>query len=142
MHGSYSWDNGLQVGGGLRWNSGIVLNRNEGQAFSRSLPDRVTEDFAYGGWPGGGFDDTWVADDALGHFDGDAYGVMDLRGSYILGIGDRIEVDFFLDVFNVLNEQDVIRVQDLLGGGDGFAYEEGINFVQPRRYHLGARLRF
>ena len=58
---------------------------------------------------------------------------LDLRG---------IEVDLFLDVFNVLDDQKVIRVQDLLEGGEGFDYLEGINFVRPRRYFVGARLRF
>ena len=136
------WNNGFQMGGSYRWNSGVILNRNEGKAFSRSLPDRVTTDFAYGGWPGGGFDDSWVAEDALGFIDGNAYGVLDIRGSYVWGINDRTDVDFFVDIFNVLDQQDVIVVQDLLGGGDGFAYLEGINFVEPRRYFLGARLRF
>ncbi len=142
MHGSYSWNNGIQVGGSYRWNSGIILNRNEGQAFSRSLPDRVTTDFAYGGWPGGGFEDTWIADDAIGFIDGSTYGVLDLRASYLWDVSDRVEVDFFLDIFNVFDDQQLIRVQDLLGGGGGFAYLEGIDYVQPRRYYLGARLRF
>ena len=51
-------------------------------------------------------------------------------------------MDFFLDIFNVLDDQQVIRVQSLLGGGDGFEYLEGLNFVQPRRYFIGARLSF
>ncbi len=141
-HGSYNWDNGFQVGSSYRWNSGVILNRNEGQAFSRSLPDRVTTDFAFGGWPGGGFDDSWIAEDALGFIDGNSYGVLDLRGSYVWTANDRTEIDFFVDVFNVFDQQDVIIVQDLLGGGDGFAYLEGKEFVDPRRYFVGARLRF
>ena len=142
VHGSYSWDNGFQVGGSYRWNSGIILNRNQGQAFGRSLPDRVDTPFAFGGWPGGGFEDTWIAADALGFIDGNEYGIFDIRGSYVWTPGDRVEVDFFLDVFNVLDDQDVIRVQDLVSGGDGFAFLEGVDFVEPRRFFLGARLRF
>ena len=142
VHSSYSWDNGFQVGGSYRWNDGIILNRNQGQAFARSLPDRVTEDFAFGGWPGGGFEDTWIANDALGFIDGNGYGILDLRGSYLWNATDNMEVDFFLDIFNVLDEQDVIKVQDLVGGGQGFSYLDGIEFVQPRRFFLGARLRF
>jgi len=144
VHGSYSWDNGFQVGGSYRWNSGIILNRNEGQAFGRSLPDRVETEFPSNGWPGtnGTFADLWIAADALGFIDGNEYGVLDLRGSYVWTPGDRMEVDFFLDVFNVLDEQDVIRVQDLVQGGDGFAYLEGVDFVEPRRFFVGARLRF
>ena len=35
-----------------------------------------------------------------------------------------------------------VSLQDLVSGGEGFAYLEGIDFVQPRRYFVGARLRF
>jgi hypothetical protein len=45
-------------------------------------------------------------------------------------------------VFNIFDDQQLIRVQDLVGGGNGFAYLEGIDYVQPRRFYLGARLRF
>ena len=142
VHGSYNWDNGFQVGGSYRWNSGITLNRNQGIAFARSLPDRVTTNFVDNGWPGGTFEDTWIAPDALGFIDGNSYGVLDVRGSYLWNINDRVEVDFVLDIFNLLDDQQTIRVQDLVSGGDGFDYLEGIDFVEPRRYFIGARLRF
>ena len=144
VHGSYNWDNGFQVGGSYRWNSGIVLNRNSGQAFGRSLPELTDTPFPANGFDGLGglFGSTWIAADAIGFIDGKAYGVLDARGSYLWQTGGKMEVDLFLDIFNVLDDQQVIRVQDLTGGGDGFAYLEGINFVQPRRYFVGARLRF
>jgi len=142
LHGSYNWDNGFQVGAGYRWNSGIYLNRNSGQAFSRSLPDQTETDFPFGGWPGGGFEDSWIAGDAIGFIDGNEYGALDLRLSYLWPIAGRYEADFFVDVFNVLDDQQTIRVQDLEGGGQGFAFLEGMEFVNPRRYYLGARLRF
>ncbi|MEM7582683.1 MAG: TonB-dependent receptor [Acidobacteriota bacterium] len=147
VHGSYNWDNGFQVGGSYRWNSGIILNANASQAFGRSLPDRVDQDFEFGGWPGGTFEDTWIAPDALGFYDGESYGVLDIRGSYIWSINDRAEVDFFLDVFNVFDEQGVIRIQDLLPGssaarGANNGGPDGVTFVDPRRYFIGARLRF
>jgi hypothetical protein len=142
MFGSYNWNNGVQVGAGYRWNSGVILNRNAGQAFGRSLPSRVDTDFAFGGWPGGGFEDTWIHPNAIGFIDGNEYGVLDLRLSYLRPIAGRYEADFFVDVFNLLDDQQVIRVQDLEGGGAGFAFLEGMEFVNPRRYYLGARLRF
>ena len=143
-HGSYSFDNGIQVGGSYRWNSGITLNRNSGQAFNRSLPALTDTPFPARGLDGTGglFGSTWIADDAIGYIDGNSYGVLDARVSYVLKAGERAEIDFFLDIFNVLDDQQVIRVQDLEGGGEGFAFLEGIDFVQPRRYFLGARLRF
>jgi len=144
VHGSYNWDNGVQVGGSYRWNSGITLNRNSGQAFGRSLPELTDTPFPSNGFDGEGglFGSTWVAADALGFIEGKAYGTLDARVAYLWQTGGQAEVDFFLDIFNVLDDQQVIRVQDLTGGGDGFDFLEGINFVQPRRYFVGARLRF
>ena len=142
VSGSYNWDNGFQVGASYRWNSGVTLNRSGTQAFSRNLPDRVETDFASNGWPGGGFNDTWIAADAIGFIDGSNYGTLDTRVSYLWSVNDRVEVDFFLDIFNTFDDQQVIRVQDLVNGDGNFAYLEGIDFVQPRRYFLGARLRF
>ena len=144
VHGSYNWDNGFQAGGSYRWNSGITLNRNSGQAFGRSLPVLTSTPFPANGFDGLGglFGSTWIADDSLGFISGKAYGVLDVRGAYLWQTGGKVEVDFFLDIFNILDDQQVIRVQDLTGGGDGFEFLEGINFVQPRRYFVGARLRF
>ena len=144
VHGSYRWNNGIQAGASYRWNSGVVLNRNEGQAFSRSLPDRTTTEFPSNGFSGENdpFTDLWIAPDALGFIDGEAYGVLDLRGSYLWAIGDRFELDVFVDVFNVLDDQATVRVQDLVSGGGGFDFLEGTDFVEPRRYNLGVRLRF
>lgn len=152
VHGSYNWDNGFQVGGSYRWNSGIILNRNEGQAFGRSLPDRAEVPFEFQGWPGGTFEDDWIADDAIGFIDGSEYGVLDLRVSYLWNINDRLEADFFLDIFNVLDDQQEIVLQDQaipdvddpgqFTAVDGARFLEGKDFVQPRRYFLGARLRF
>ena len=144
VHGSYSFDNGIQVGGSYRWNSGLVLNRNSGQAFSRSIPALTDTPFPARGFSGTGglFGSTWIADDAIGFIDGNSYGALDARVSYVLAVNQRAEVDFFVDIFNLLDTQDVIRVQDLEGGGEGSAFLEGIDFVQPRRFFLGARLRF
>ncbi len=142
VHGSYDWDNGFQVGGSYRWNSGIILNRNDQQAFGRSLPDRVDQSFAFAGWAGGGFDDTWIEPDALGFHDGNSHGILDIRGSYVWTTNGDTEVDFFLDVFNILDDQSLIRLQDLLPGGDGFQYLDGIDYAAPRRFFVGARLRF
>lgn len=141
-YGSYNWNNGIQVGAGYRWNSGVILNRNQGQAFGRSLPAQTDTPFPFGGWPGGGFEDSWLHENAVGFIDGNEYGVLDLRLSYVLPFAGRYEADFFADVFNVFDDQQVVRVQDLEGGGAGFAFLEGMEFVDPRRYYLGARLRF
>lgn len=144
VHGSYRWDNGIQAGASYRWNSGVVLNRNQGTTFSRSIPDRTETPFPSNGFSGttDPFTDLWIGGDAIGFIEGSEYGVLDLRGSYIWAIGDRFEVDFFLDIFNVADDQAEVRVQDLVSGGGSFEFLEGSEFVEPRRYNLGVRLRF
>ena len=142
LSGSYNWDNGFQVGGSYRWNSGVILNRSGTQAFSRNLPDQVDQGFASNGLSGQTFFDTWIAGDAIGYIDGSDNGSLDIRVSYLLALGERVETDFFLDIFNLFNDQQTVRVQDLENGGGGFDFLEGMNFVQPRRYFLGARVRF
>ncbi len=144
VHSSYNWDNGFQVGGSYRWNSGVTLNRNSGQSFDRTIPAWTNTPFASNGFTGqnGPFADLWIADDALGFFEGESYGILDARVSYLWTLANSREVDFFVDVFNVLDDQALIRVQTIETGGDGFNFRDGIDFVQPRRFFLGARLRF
>ena len=133
--GSYNFDNGFQLGGTYRWNSGAIVNKTF-RAVRRHLPDQVAPpdafDFA-------GITDTWVAADSVGQNPIDSSGLFDLRLAYIWSINDRLNADFFVDVFNVFDEQPDLRIEDRQGlpnTGDGLV------FVQPRRYFLGARLRF
>jgi hypothetical protein len=51
-------------------------------------------------------------------------------------------VEVFVDVFNVLDNQDSVRNQDLVAGQGGTAFGQPLQWVQPRRAFLGARLRF
>ena len=48
----------------------------------------------------------------------------------------------FVDIFNVLNNQEGIRNQDLVAGDGGNAFGTPIRFQDPRRFFLGARLSF
>jgi hypothetical protein len=50
--------------------------------------------------------------------------------------------EFFVDMFNVVNNQDARRNQDLVAGEGGIAFGEAVRWVNPRRFFLGARLRF
>ena len=61
---------------------------------------------------------------------------------YIVDFGDAYTAEFFLDVFNVLDDQATRRVQDLSGGGDGFSFGQANDWVLPRRFYLGARMSF
>lgn len=136
---SYDWDNGLQVGGTYRWNSGSIASRTF-RASGRNLPLRVTADqqFEYAG-----ITTRWIAEDSVGSLENPSYGILDLRVAYLWSLGGgRYTTDFFLDIFNVTDEQEALSNQDLVAGLGGIAFGEGLVYNDPRRYFLGARLRF
>lgn len=149
--GTYQFDNGLSVGGTYRWNSGAIVSRTW-SIFRRNLPVHDLRDpllngqciqFAGGsglGDPGG--ECFWLSPFAVGQFDNPDYGIIDLRVAYLWRLGGRWEADFFLDVFNALDDQATTRAQDLLLGNSEALFGEGLNFADPRRYYLGARIRF
>jgi hypothetical protein len=139
---NYQFNNGISVGGTYRWNSGVIASRTF-RASGRNLPlldindPQVTELINFAGQEG-----FWLSPFAVGQFENDSYGTLDLRTSYLWRIGGRWEADFFVDLFNVFDDQDATRSQDLINGLGGIAFGEGITFVDPRRFFLGARLRF
>jgi len=45
-------------------------------------------------------------------------------------------------MFNVLNNQNSVRNQDLVAGSGGKAFGDEILWVNPRRAFLGARVKF
>jgi hypothetical protein len=150
--GSYQWNNGIQVGGAYRWNSGVIISRTF-SASGRHLPLLDTNDTQLdcniiNGVAVGpdcvsfaGQDGTWLSPVAVGQFENPEYGVLDLRFAYLWDL-QSVDFDFFVDVFNALDDQATIREQDLIAGGGGANFGEGLEFVEPRRFFLGARLRF
>lgn len=134
---SYHWDAGFQLGANWRWNSGSVASRTF-RASNRHLPVRVDagEEFEFAGIP-----HRWLDPAAVGTLRNPSYGVVDVRLLYgYRAAGSRLEL--FADVFNLLDDQDAIRNQDLVAGAGGAAFGDGIRFTPPRRVFLGARLRF
>ena len=78
---------------------------------------------------------------AVGTLSNPSYGIVDVRLLYNYRLaGTRLEL--FPDFFNLLDNQDAIRNQDLLPGAGGNAFGAGIRFTPPRRVFLGARLSF
>ncbi|MCH9650241.1 MAG: TonB-dependent receptor [Deltaproteobacteria bacterium] len=143
--GTYQFDNGISLGGKYRWNSGALAS-NSFRTSGRNIPCRVartacgtsdipTFDFA-------GTTQAWIQPGNVGGFENPSYGILDLRLSYLWRLGGRWEADFFLDVFNALDEQDITQSQTLVAGRDGVEFGEGLEFVEPQRFFLGARLRF
>lgn len=134
---SYFWDNGFRIGGNWRWNSGTLASRTF-RAFGRNLPLRVE--------PGGEFEFAgvnrrWLSPLAVGALRNPSYGIVDVRLMYNYRFaGYRVEL--FADIFNLFDNQDAIRNQDLQAGEGGVAFGDGIRFTPPRRMFLGARLSF
>ena len=89
----------------------------------------------------GGVVDRWLAPDSVGSLENPSWGQIDLRAQYVKQIG-TVAGELFVDLFNVLNNQDSVRNQDLVAGQGGTAFGQPLQWVQPRRAFLGARLRF
>lgn len=54
----------------------------------------------------------------------------------------QIGVDFFLDIYNLTNNQDVIFVEQAHNDPEFTVYQEDRALLSPRRYQAGVRLRF
>ena len=52
------------------------------------------------------------------------------------------QLEAFVDVFNVFNNQAVTRNEDRVAGSGSIAFGEPIEFRAPRRFYLGARVSF
>jgi hypothetical protein len=131
LAGSYHFDNGLEVGGFYRWNSGLFYTNAE-YIYRRYVPR---------GWEDIDFQDpdSGIADGIIGGEQTSAYGVLDLRVAYKLNL-QRINMEFFVDAFNSLDNQTAIAEE---GRADAnVSYGEGKQWELPRRFYLGARVSF
>jgi hypothetical protein len=136
--GSYMLPMGLEFGATYRWNSGTVASRTELRS-GRNLPIRVPagQTFEFAGITS----ERWIEPGSVGTFENPAWGQFDVRAQYRNNFqGAGLEV--FVDLFNVLNDQNSIRNQDLVAGTGGVAFQESIRFLGPRRFFLGARVGF
>lgn len=135
--GSHFWNNGLEVGGIFNLNSG-VLHSKTFAASGRNLPVREDTADAY---DFGGTTQRWVKAGSVGGYSGPAFATIDARVKYKhkFPVG---EGEFFLDVFNVLNDQSATGEQDLLAGDGVYGFGDANTFNEPRRFYLGARYNF
>ncbi len=133
--GSYDLPKGFQVGGGYRWNSGTIASKTFASS-GRNLPYRVATAYVFNG-----VSQRWLEADAVGSLTNPSWGQLDVRLQYVTNL-QRAHVEAFVDVFNVLNNQDGTRLQDLLAGSGGIAYLNPIRYLDPRRFFLGVRIGF
>jgi hypothetical protein len=133
--GSYTTIFGLELGGTYRWNSGVVVNQTQ-LTQSRRLPLEVTTPFAFAG-----ITDLWVAPGAIGAVQNPSWGQIDARLQYIRRI-NPITAEFFVDIFNLFNDQAATRIEDLVSGTGTTHFGDEIQWVGPRRAFFGARVKF
>ena len=135
--GSYTFPFGLELGGTYGWNSGTIVNRTF-LSSSRRLPFRVpaAEAFTFAG-----IRDRWVAPDSIAAVENPSWGSFDARIQYIRTI-KRITTEFFVDIFNVFDDQATVRNEDLVAGTGTSVFLQDIAWVAPRRAFFGARVRF
>ncbi len=138
ISGNHNWDHGFSVGGTFSWSSGAALSSS--RRFSGDdVPLRVAPS---GAFEFAGIVDRWLAPDAVGDLETPAVATLDLRLGYLLNLGSTVDLDLYLDIFNVFDDQDAFRIQSLISGLNGVDYLEGTQFVDPRRIVLGVRLSF
>ena len=128
---------GFQIGGNWRWNSGTFASRTF-RASNRNLPIRVEpgEEFEFAG-----ITRRWLSPTAVGTLRNPSHGIVDLRLLYNYG-GRGYRLELFADIFNLFDNQDAIRTQDLVAGAGGNEFGDGIRFTPPRRVFLGIRASF
>jgi len=134
--GSYMWPIGIELGGAFRYNSGTIASKTF-LAQGRNLPIEVDDPYEFAG-----ITEFWLAPDAVGSLQNPGWAQLDLRAQYRRRLTPALGAEFFVDIFNVFNNQDSIRDQDLVAGSGGTAFGEPIRFLDPRRFFLGARLTF
>jgi hypothetical protein len=133
--GSYEFDFGLELSGVFNWNSGMLYTTSQ-LISARYLPVMDNDGYEHGGvW------DTWVLPNTVGANTGPSWYTFDVRAKYVweLPVG---ELEFFVDVFNVLNKQKTITSMALEAGDGVYQFGEGNSWVAPRRAYLGVRYSF
>ncbi|MEP1446028.1 MAG: TonB-dependent receptor [Paraglaciecola sp.] len=136
IFGTYYFDNGLEIGAVYNWNSGILYNRAT-NVYGRYLPLRETETYDFGGYDG-----LWIAPGNVASEKTPAYGTLDMRVKYTYDFSEDYSAEFFLDIFNVLDDQAVLEEEQFVAGSGSFAFGEAKDWVEPRRFYLGAKFVF
>ena len=135
MYGSYTFSNNIEVGAVYNWNSGTLYNKAQ-SVYGRYIPLRV--DTAY---EDGGVTTRWLQDGLLGSESTPSYGILDLRVKYTHDF-NGYEGEIFLDINNVLNNQATQTEMALVNGDGTYEFGQGNTWEQPRRFYLGARMKF
>jgi len=82
-----------------------------------------------------------LAPTAVGTLRNPSFGIVDVRLLYNVR-SSNLHLELFADVFNLFDDQDATRNQDLVAGAGGNELGDGIKFSPPRRIFFGTRLNF
>ncbi|HEX9173609.1 MAG TPA: carboxypeptidase regulatory-like domain-containing protein [Telluria sp.] len=134
-YGTYFFSNGLELGSVFNWNSGVLYSRTF-LASGRNLP--VMDD----PYLNGGVVDSWISKDAIGSQTGPAYYTLDLSLKYVYKLSGSQKIEFLATVFNVLDKQSPISEMPLVAGSGLFKFGQANDWVEPRRFNIGARYIF
>ncbi|HVG25478.1 MAG TPA: TonB-dependent receptor [Thermoanaerobaculia bacterium] len=129
LYGNYRLPFNLEVGGLAYWSSGAHYTESEiflpGQ-YDIYLPQPLAN---------GSFADRGTETHP-------SYATLDAKLRYMVPV-TRFNVDLFLDIYNVTNNQDAIFVSQAHNDPDSrFPYQSDRVLLSPRRYQAGVRLRF
>jgi len=152
-YGAYEFDFGLEVSGVFNWNSGslytpadVVSSRYLAPMYGATRDCGVDNPATPAnemtpGYYFNGVCDSYILPGFVGSGKNPSYYTFDMRFKYVadLPIG---EAEFFLDVFNVLDNQAATQVVANRAGSGQYAFEEANQWVQPRRAYVGVRYSF
>lgn len=134
-YGTYYFDNGLEVSGVFNWNSGLLYTRSQ-LVSGRYLPE-MDDEYTFGG-----VTDTWIKAGSIGSQTGPSYYTFDMRLKYTYKLAGSQKVEFFVDLFNVLDKQSGTAAQALVNSTGKYKFGQANTFLDPRRLYLGARYSF
>jgi len=130
IYGTYRTKFGLDIGGMFYWNTGWKYT--ESYVF---LPGQYN---IYYNWQRSTNPKDYVK---TGQEQTPSYYQIDLKFNYTLKLTQKVKLDFFLDIYNITNNQAPFDVQ--YGRNEpAWAYQEVTEILLPVRFYLGARIRF
>ncbi|CAN7541282.1 carboxypeptidase regulatory-like domain-containing protein [Massilia sp. LjRoot122] len=134
-YGTYYFNNGLELSAVFNWNSGLLYTRSQ-LVSGRYLPEM---DDAY---VVGNTLDTWIKPGSIGSQTGPSYYTLDMRLKYTYKLAGAQKLEFFVDLFNVLDKQSGTAAQALVNSTGKYQFGQSNAFVEPRRLYVGARYSF
>lgn len=130
LYGSYRTPINLEVGALAYYSSGAYFTETDmayGIHINHDLTPTVRNDFQY---------------TKMGAEQHPSYTLFDLKFRYLVPIRGDMGVNLFLDVYNALNNQDAIYVEQAHNDPLFTTYREDRTLLEPRRFQVGARLTF